>query len=130
MSTRRQALVVAQLAYAAVSVLAGIALTFSLGPVSHATNQTTARIVGAALLAMAVGAVAAARDPEGNRTMLRVEIVFTVLAALDLVRKLVADEGGQGRTWALLIGLIAGSVVLAWLYPAAKERQGSGVSQG
>jgi len=129
-SIRRRALVVAQLAFAVVGVLAGIALTFSLGPVSHATNQTTARIVGAALLAMAVGAVAAARDPEANRTMLRVEIVFVVLAALDLVHKLVVDEGGRGSTWALLVGLIAGSVLLIWLYPAAKERRGSGVSQG
>jgi membrane associated rhomboid family serine protease len=129
LSPRRQALVVVQLAFAAVSTLAAIALTFSLGPVSHATNQTTAHIVGAALLALAVGAVAAARDPEANRTMLRVEIVFMALSALDLVRKLVADEGGQARTWALLAGLIAGAVVLVWLYPAARERQGSEVSQ-
>ncbi len=129
MSTRRRALVVVQLAFAAASVLAAVALTFSLGPVADATNQTTAHIVGAALFAMAVGAVAAARDPEANRTMLRVEIVFVALSALDLVRKLVDDGGGQVRTWLLLAGLVAGSVLLALLYPAAGERQGSEVSQ-
>jgi len=129
-SLRRRALVVVQYVYAAVSVLAGIALTFALGPVAQATNQTTARIVGAALLAMGVGAFAVARDPEGNRTMLRVEIIFTVLSALEIVRKLIDDEGGQGRTWVLLVSLIVGSIVLAVLYPAAAERQGSGVSRG
>jgi len=127
--SRRQALVAAQLAFAAISVLAAIALTFSLGPVSQATNLTTARIVGAALFAMAVGAASAARDPEANRTMLRVEIVFMVLAAIDLVGKLVLDEGGQARTWLLLAGLIAGSIVMALLYPAARERQGSEASR-
>jgi len=128
-SARRRALVVAQFAYAAVSALAAIALTFSLGPVALATNQTTARIVGSALLAMGLGALTAARDPEANRTMLRVEIVFTVLCAFDIVRKLVDDGGGQGRTWLLLAALTVGSIVLVVLYPAA-ERQGGGISRG
>lgn len=119
----------AQVVYAALSVSAAVALTFSLGPVSHATNQTTAHVVGAALLAMGVGALAAARKPETNSTMLRVEIVFTVLCTLDLVHKLVADGGGQVSTWLLTAGLLVGSIVLIWLDPAVGKRVGAGVSR-
>ena len=119
--SRRQALVAVQFAFAVLAVIAGIALTFALGPVSDAINQTTARVVGAALLALAVGALAAARDPAGNRAMVRVEIVFTVLCALDLAHKLAIDEGGRVIVWLLLASLIVGAIALAVLYPAAGE---------
>jgi len=117
-----------QVAFAALAVSAGVVLTFALGPVSDAINQTTARVVGAALLALAVGALSAARDPAGNRTMLRVEIVFTALSALDLAYKLAIDEGGRPVAWLLLAGLVVGTVVLVALYPAAGERSDQWVS--
>lgn len=119
MPVKRRALVVAELVYAFLSVAAAVALIFSLGPVSHATNQSSERILGAALLAMGLGALAVARDPAGNRVMLRVEIVFTAVSTLALVWKVVVDEDAGPSTWVLLAGLVVGAAVLAWLSPAA-----------
>ena len=108
-----------ELAFAAASLAAAIVLTFSLGPVSHATNQTTAHIVGAALLALACGAVFAALDPRGARAVVWTEIVFTAASAVEIVRKIVVDEGGQARTWLLLGALVVGLTLLLLVAPAA-----------
>ena len=96
---------------------AALALTFSLGPVANATNQTTARVVGAALLALACGAGLAARDPGGNRAVVWVEIVFVAASAAEIVRKLVVDPYSQARTWLLLGALVVGLALLLWVEP-------------
>ncbi len=95
-----------------------MALLFTLGPVATATNQTSVHMLGAALLAIGVGALAVARDPVRNRAMLQVEIVFTALCTLSLVWRLVVD-GPQARTWLLLVPLAVGLTLLVWLYPAS-----------
>jgi hypothetical protein len=114
--------VAVQVAFAALSLIGAVALTFSLGPVSHAANQTTVRVVGAALFALGYGAAAAARDPAGNRIVLPIEIVFTALSAAEIVRKLVVDRGGQATTWLLLGALVAGLALLLRVAPAAGIR--------
>jgi len=124
--TKRRALVLVQLAYAALSAAAAVALIFDLGPVSHAINQTSERLVGAALLAMGVGALAVARDPAANRVMLRVELVFIAACTLSLVWKMVVDEGAGPSTWALLAGLVVGLTLLGWLAPAAADDPSTG----
>jgi hypothetical protein len=99
-----------------------VALLLSIGPVAHAANQTSERILGAALLAFGMGAVAVARDPVRNRALLQVEIVFTALCTLSLVWRLLAD-GSQERTWLLLVPLVVGTALLVWLYPASGPGQ-------
>lgn len=126
MPAKRRALVLVQLAYAALSAAAAVALIFDLGPVSHAINQTSERIVGAALLAMGVGALAVARDPAANRIMLRVEFVFLAVCTVSLVWKMVIYEGAGPSTWVLLAGLAVGLALLAWLAPAATDDPASG----
>jgi NO-binding membrane sensor protein with MHYT domain len=121
-TNRLRVLVTVELGFAALSLAAAVALTFSLGPVARATNQTTVHLVGAALFALACGAVAAARDPAGNRTVVWIEIVFTSMCALELVRKLVVDEGGRATTWLLLGALVVGLALLVWVAPAAGRR--------
>jgi hypothetical protein len=123
---KRRALVLVQLAYAALSAAAAVALVFDLGPVSHAINQTSERIVGAALLAMGVGALAVARDPAANRIMLRVELVFIAACTVSLGWKMVIDEGAGPSTWALLAGLVVGLALLGWLAPAAADDPATG----
>ena len=117
---RRRLLEFVELVYAFLSLAAGVALLFSLGPVAHAANQTSEHILGAAVLAMGVGAVAVARDPVRNRALLQVEIVFTALAGLSLVWRLYAD-GSRPRTWLLLVPLVVGTALLVWLYPASRD---------
>ncbi len=113
-----------QIAFAVASLAAAIVLTFSLGPVSHATNQTTAHIVGAALLALACGAALAAREPGSARPVVWTEVVFSAASAVEIVRKLVVDEGGQARVWLLLGALLVGLALLLWVAPAAGGRPG------
>jgi hypothetical protein len=117
-TSRRRALIYVQLVYAAVSLAAAVALIFTLGPVAHASNQTSIRILGAALLALGVGALAAARDPVGNRVMLPVEITFTTLTALFLTYKLAVDH--SERALLLLLPLLICVVLLCVLSPAAR----------
>jgi predicted anti-sigma-YlaC factor YlaD len=124
-TSRRQALICVELVYAALSLAAAVALILGLGPVANATNQTSVRILGAALLSLAVGALAAARDPVGNRVMLPVEITFTTLSALALVWKLVVDHGGD-RTLVLLAPLVVCVVLLLALSPAARPEERHG----
>ncbi len=108
-----------ELAYGVVSLAAGGALVLALGPVADATNLTSERILGAALLALGVGALALARDPVGNRVMLAVEIVFSTLSSLALLWKLVVD-GASDRTLVLLPALAACAVLLIFLSPATR----------
>jgi len=106
--------------YAIVCALAAVPLLLALGPVAHAANQTSVRLLGGALLAFAVGALAVARDPVRNRALLQAELVFTGVATLSLLWRLVSD-GSQARTWVLLLGVGAALVLLAALYPASRE---------
>ena len=125
-ASRRRLLEFVELVYACLSVAAGVALLFSIGPVAHAANQTSEHILGAALLAFGIGAVAVARDPVRNRALLQVEIVFTALCTLSLVWRLLAD-GPRERTWLLLAPLVVGTALLVWLYPASgPEQKGKG----
>jgi hypothetical protein len=111
-----------ELAYGVVSLAAGGALVLALGPVAEATNLTSVRILGAALLALGIGALALARDPVGNRVMLAVEIVFTTVSSLALLWKLVVD-GVSDRTVVLLPALVVCAVLLVVLSPATRPAQ-------
>lgn len=108
-----------ELAYGIVSLAAGGALVLALGPVADATNLTSLRILGAALLALGVGALAVAHDPVGNRVMVLVEIVFTTLAGVALLWKLIVD-GVSDRIVVLLPALVACAVLLVVLSPATR----------
>jgi hypothetical protein len=68
-----------QLVFGTACVAIAVPFIFQLGPAETVTNGTSLRILGAALLAFAVGAFSTAKDPRRNRTVLRVEIVFTAL---------------------------------------------------
>jgi hypothetical protein len=117
---RPRLLVVVQLVYALVCLVASVPLIFALGPVAEAANRTSERILGGALVAFAFGAVAIARDPGRNRALFRVELVFTVLAATSLLWRLLVD-GPSVRTWLLLVPLWAAAGALLWLYRSTRE---------
>ena len=112
-----KALRVVQLGFAAACVVLAIPLVFHLGPATTVTNATSVRVLGAALLAFAVGAFAAAKDPAGHRVVLRMEIVFTALTAGFLVFRLLTDRISHDRAWLVLVPAAACLVLLIVLYP-------------
>jgi len=83
-------------AYAAGGLAVSVPLMLLLGPSAHATNATTVRLFGAALFALAVGALAAAREPARHRTVLLMEIAFTALASLVLTFKVLIHHSHPG----------------------------------
>lgn len=73
-----------------------VPLMLLLGPAAHATNATTVRLFGAALFALAFGALAAAREPARHRIVLLMEIAFTALASLVLTFKVLIHHSHRG----------------------------------
>jgi len=111
------ALRVVQLGFGAACVVLAVPLIFQLGPAATVTNATSVRVLGAALLAFAVGAFAAARNPPGHRVVLRMEIVFTALTIGFLAFRLLRDHIVHDRAWLVLLPLAVCLVLLIVLYP-------------
>jgi hypothetical protein len=120
-SRRKQALIYVELVYAAISVAVAVPLLFTLGPVNAAQNGTSLRILGAAVLALGVGALAVVRDPVGNRVILVVQLLFTTLSGLALVWKL-ASELSVRALW-LLVPLVVFIGLLVALAPALRREE-------
>lgn len=111
------ALRVVQLGFGAACVILAVPLIFQVGPAATVTNATSVRVLGAALLAFAVGAFAAARNPPGHRVVLRMEIVFTALTIGFLAFRLLRDHIVHDRAWLVLLPLAVCLVLLIVLYP-------------
>jgi len=90
----------------------------------HAGNlsgTTSGRVLAAALVAMGIGALGAARDPAGQRLVIRVLIIFTALASLAIIYRLVAERHPHDLAWFLLPVAIAAPVLLTWFYPRRQQ---------
>lgn len=114
---RDQALRGVQLAFGAACVAFALPLIFELGPAETVTNGTSVRVLGAALLSLAVGALSAAKDPRRNRIILRVEILFTALTAGFLAYRLFTDHIAHDRAWFVLPPVAICLILLLVLYP-------------
>ena len=110
-----------QLVFGAACVAFALPLIFELGPVETVTNGTSVRVLGAALLSLAVGAFSAAKDPRRNRIVLRVEILFTALTAGFLAYRLISDHIAHDRVWFILPPVAICLILLLVLYPPADE---------
>jgi hypothetical protein len=114
---------VVQIVFGAACVAVAAPLILHLGPAATVTNGTSIRVLGAALLALALGAFAAAKDPPGHRVVLRMEIVFSTLSAGFLILRLLRDHIAHDRAWIVLVPLVACLALLIVLYP--REAAGS-----
>jgi peptidoglycan/LPS O-acetylase OafA/YrhL len=115
-----------QVVYALACLGAAVALIFDIGPAADVTNGTSVRVLGAALFAFAVVALAAARSPRRNRAVIVGEIAFTSLTALSLIYRIVVDGRAHDRAWLILPPVVACLVLLVVFYPrkrAPEERQ-------
>ena len=117
-----------QYGFCAACVALAVPLIFRLGPAASVTNATSVRVLGAALLAFAIGALAAAKDPPGHRVVLRMEIVFTALTIGFLGIRLVTEHHAHDRAWLMLLPLSVCLILLIVLYPLdeARSRPGRG----
>ena len=103
--------------YALGSVAVAIPLLFAFSYAGDLADTTSGKILAAALLAMALGALAAARDPWQNRVMILVVIAFTTLAALAIAYRLAFREHQSDPAWMILPLAIAAPVLFAVFYP-------------
>ena len=100
--------------------LAGV-IAFGAGPISgradYLAGTTSGKIVAGALLAMAYGAVRAARDPWRERLVVQMVMVFGALMSLAVAHRLWADRHPHDPAWLVLPVAIAVPVLLAVFYP-------------
>lgn len=104
-------------AYAAVGFVLAVAFFLRLGPVVTVENLTSIRVLGAALVALSMGAVAAAHDPVRNRALVVVEMAFMALASLALAYRIVGEEKPYDRAWLILPPMVVCLVLLLLLFP-------------
>jgi hypothetical protein len=118
--TKRTLLTLLLYGYAAFGFAVSVPLMLLLGPAAGATNATSVRLLGAALSALAVGAVTAARDPARHKVVLVMQIVFTALASLVLTSKALVHHGHAGfdeRNYLFLAATLVCLVLLLITFP-------------
>jgi hypothetical protein len=116
----RKLLILVLYVYAASGLAVSVPLMLLLGPSANATNATSVRLFGAALFALAIGALVVARDPARNKTVLLMEIVFTALASLILTAKVVIHHSHPGfdeRDYLFLAPTLACLALLLITFP-------------
>ncbi len=103
--------------YAAGSVAVAIPLLFAFTNSGDLADTTSGKVLAAALLAMAFGALLAARDPWGNRVLIAVLIAFTAMSALAILYRLGFEDHANDPAWLVLPFAIAAPVLFALFYP-------------
>jgi hypothetical protein len=111
------------LLYAAGSVAVAVPLVLDLTGAGELSGTTSGKILAAAILALAYGAFAAARDPWRDRTVIKVLIAFTALAVLAILSRLLFhhEPYAWDPAWLVLPFAIAAPVLLAVFYPRPPE---------
>ena len=103
--------------YAIGSVAIAIPLLVGFGNAGDLADTTSGKILAAALLAMALGALAASRDPWRDRLMIRVITAFTTLSAVAIAYRLAFEGHAIFPTLILLPLAVAAPILFAVYYP-------------
>ncbi len=103
--------------YALGCIAVAIPLLLGIESTGNLTGTTSGRILAAAILALGFGAAMASRDPWQNRLVVQVLIVFSGLAALAIVYRIVTHHiPGDPALLALPLVIAAGALFAAF-YP-------------
>lgn len=105
------------LLYAVGSIAVAVPLTFAFAHAGELADTTSGKILAAALLALALGALVAARDPWQNRVMILVVIAFTAFSALAIAYRLAFGGHVEDPAWMVLPFAVAAPVLFALFYP-------------
>lgn len=108
--------------YCVGSVVVTVLLLVAPGLTGGFGLTTSGEVLAAAVLALGLGALSAARDPWRGRPVIQVLIAFTALAALPMIYRLAAEHYPHDRAWVLLPIDLAIPLLLALFYP----REGTG----
>ncbi|HET6495925.1 MAG TPA: hypothetical protein VFH61_11245 [Thermoleophilia bacterium] len=81
------------------------------------SETTSGRVLAAALIAMGLGALGAARNPWGNRLLIKVLIAFSSLSSLAIVYRLAAGKHEPDPAWLLIPFAVTAPLLLAVFYP-------------
>jgi hypothetical protein len=111
-------------AYCLGSVAIAVPLLLDVGHSGNLAGTTSGKILAAALIAMGVGALGAARDPWRQRLVIRVLIVFTALSAAAIVYRLAAERHRHDPAWIVLPLAIAAPLLLTFFYPRRVDGTG------
>jgi hypothetical protein len=103
------------------SIAVAIPLLFAFGNAGDLADTTSGKILAAALLAMAFGAIVAARDPWQNRVLILVVIAFTAMSALAIVYRLAFEGHTDDPAWMVLPFAVAGPVFFTLFYPRSPD---------
>ncbi len=103
--------------YGVGSVAVAIPLLLGFGNAGDLADTTSGKILAAALLAMAFGALAASREPRRERLMIQVIIAFTALSAVAIVYRLAFGDHALFPTLILLPLAVAAPILFAIFYP-------------
>jgi hypothetical protein len=128
MSARSSASRYVLVAHAVVGLVFAVPMLFFAGRAANwvvwvGFDATMVKLLGAALAALAVGSLLAARDPLRHRIMVQTEIVFTVLGALSLAWRLWFGAGVTPNFAYVGFGvLLAFAVLFSVTYPVEETR--------
>ena len=104
--------------YAIGSVAVAIPLLFAFAHAGDLAHTTSGKILAAALLALAFGALLAARDPWQSRVLIDVIIAFTSMTVLAILYRLVVQgDHTSDPAWMVLPFAIAAPVLFGLFYP-------------
>lgn len=85
-------------------------------------DPTALKLLGAALFALGIGSLLAARDPFRHRVIVQTELVFTLVAAAGLLyRELRFPKATPDIGWAFCAVVAVFFVLFAAFYPRAKD---------
>jgi hypothetical protein len=118
-----------QLAFGTTCLALALPLIVQVGPAATVVNGTSLRILGGALLALAVGSFSSLKDPHEHIALMRVEIVFAATTAAFLLYRLLAHQSANDRAWLLLPPVAAGLALLLALYPRRPDRESQGAAE-
>ena len=107
--------------YALGSLAIVVPLLFDFPRAGELAGTTSGKVLAAAIVALALGAAMAARDPWRHRLMIQVLIAFTALAALAILWRLLFhhEPYSVDPAWMVLPFAAALPVLLAVFYPRA-----------
>ena len=102
-----------------------VAVDLLFGYVGHLADSTSEKLFAAAIISLGVGALIAATDPLAHRVIVQVLILFTTLASLALLRRIVLIHERDELVWLALPLTAAAAVLLCIFYPRTGRSRGS-----
>lgn len=128
MSTRTRVCRWVLIAYFAVAMICSLPMFFLLGRTAQWIHwawydPTGGKILGAAVFALGIGALLAARDPYRHRVTVQTGIVFTAVSVVTLLYRVLfeSDLTPVTASWAFIAVMASFLILFCVFYPRHEE---------